>query len=268
MASKDFLSQLKAKAKSDEGKGFVKPKPIPVTDDEEPGAPSSIQDLMFSSFEEEKEAPIEDLVDKIKKEIDEEDGFGKPEPVEEISEIKEADVTPEEDDNKEFELSFDNLPDLGLDSSLEEEEVVEELALPEMVIEEEIVEEVDQGEIDLPDLESIEIKTPEPIIKTPQITIEEHIVRDEEPAIHSSIHTDILDYVCKQTVKGMLANYNSQMITPEFSHKLFEGYVEGTTDSSNPLFKALIAEAIESGYTDDYLGDRTESALRYIEGGS
>lgn len=76
----------------------------------------------------------------------------------------------------------------------------------------------------------------------------------------------VLNYVCLQTIKNLLETYKSKIYTAEFTEKLFNQYINGETNASNPLFKELICEAIDSNVNDPYLNELTNDVLNYIKG--
>lgn len=78
------------------------------------------------------------------------------------------------------------------------------------------------------------------------------------------LSSKILDCVCKNTIKNLSSNYKSQMYTKEYTEKLFNDYLNGKINASNPLFEQLILECIESNVIDVYLGDLTKDILNYI----
>lgn len=75
----------------------------------------------------------------------------------------------------------------------------------------------------------------------------------------------VLRYVCIKLIKNLLENYKSKMYTSEYTEKLFKQYIDGEVNSSNPLFKELISECIESNAIDPYLNDLTIDVLQYIK---
>lgn len=82
----------------------------------------------------------------------------------------------------------------------------------------------------------------------------------------NDVANKVLGYVCIQTIKTLLDKYKSEMYTEAYSSKLFNGFIAGEVDSSNPLFKELIGEVIKSEFKDDYLDDLTVDVLNYIKG--
>jgi hypothetical protein len=74
----------------------------------------------------------------------------------------------------------------------------------------------------------------------------------------------VLDFVCKSTVKHLIESYTSKIYTKEYAVELMQGYVDGSIDSQNPLFKQLVLECIQSKVEDPYLKGMTELVLNYI----
>ena len=74
----------------------------------------------------------------------------------------------------------------------------------------------------------------------------------------------VLQFVCEQTINNLKDNHKSNIYTQEFANKLFNNFLDGSMDSSNPLFVELIKECIENEEKDAYLGDLTKEVLNYI----
>ena len=108
----------------------------------------------------------------------------------------------------------------------------------------------------VPDLSEIQ---EEKVAEVKQESQKRNVELDED-----HIAFKVLDYVCKRTIEKLKENYNSQIYTKEYMCKLMEDYVNGKTDSSNPLFKQLMLECIENADNDEYLGDLTKDVLEYI----
>ena len=83
-----------------------------------------------------------------------------------------------------------------------------------------------------------------------------------------SVASDVLAYVCTQTIQNLLETYKSGMYTPDFTQKLLKDYLDDKIDKEypNPLFRELITEAITSETKDPYLKDLTEEVLKYVKG--
>lgn len=83
-----------------------------------------------------------------------------------------------------------------------------------------------------------------------------------------SVASDVLEYVCTQTIQNLLETYKSGMYTQDFTQKLLKDYLDDKIDKEypNPLFRELITEAITSETKDPYLKDLTEEVLKYVKG--
>lgn len=80
-----------------------------------------------------------------------------------------------------------------------------------------------------------------------------------------TVQEEILEYVCKQTIKHLLDSYKSEMYTEKYTSNLFEKYLNDEIDFRNPLFRELISECLNSNVVDAYLGkDLTKVVLNYI----
>lgn len=100
--------------------------------------------------------------------------------------------------------------------------------------------------------EHIESHQPEVFVKVPMQQVE------------GDIALKVLDYVCKQTILNLVETHESKIYTKEYAKQLMMQYVDGKTDSSNPLFKQLVQECLEQKAEDQYLKGLTEEVLRHI----
>ena len=82
--------------------------------------------------------------------------------------------------------------------------------------------------------------------------------------LEGDIALKVLDYVCRQTVLNLVETHESKIYTKEYAKQLMMQYVDGKTDSSNPLFKQLVQECLEQKAEDKYLKGLTEEVLRHI----
>lgn len=103
-------------------------------------------------------------------------------------------------------------------------------------------------------------------MKSAKIMTENSDGNNEIKDSFNDVANKVLGYVCIQTIKTLLDKYKSEMYTEAYSSKLFNGFIAGEVDSSNPLFKELIGEVIKSEFKDDYLDDLTVDVLNYIKG--
>lgn len=82
---------------------------------------------------------------------------------------------------------------------------------------------------------------------------------------NNSIELEVLGYVCNQTINNLINTYKSKIYTDAYVKELFSNYINGKTDSSNPLFRQLIIECVQEKVSDPYLGDDlTIKVLNYI----
>lgn len=75
----------------------------------------------------------------------------------------------------------------------------------------------------------------------------------------------VLEYVCKQTIIHLMQTYSSKIYVKEYMEQLMQSYIDGKVDSSDPLFKQLIAECEEHAEPDPYLKDLTKIVLKWIK---
>lgn len=106
-------------------------------------------------------------------------------------------------------------------------------------------------------------------IKTIEQNNEKNIIEEKQKicieSLQNNIVLEVLNYVCDKTIEYMSKNYKSKMYTVEYTEKLFKEYTNKQTNSSNPLFKALIDECIEDKVIDPYLNSLTSTVLEYIK---
>ena len=76
----------------------------------------------------------------------------------------------------------------------------------------------------------------------------------------------ILDFVCKSTIEHLKKTYTSEIYTKAYMENLFQEYIDGKTDSSNPLFKSLMGECLQKAEDDPYLKKCTKLVFKYIYG--
>lgn len=74
----------------------------------------------------------------------------------------------------------------------------------------------------------------------------------------------ILNYVCLKTIESLKDSYKSEIYTEKFTRDMFEKYLKGEINSSDPLFRGLISECISCEVKDKYLDNLTIDVLKYI----
>lgn len=85
---------------------------------------------------------------------------------------------------------------------------------------------------------------------------------------HSSeISIEVLNFSIKHIMNFLLENYESSMFTKDYCISLFKGYIGGSIDSTNPLFKSLVEEVIENKIEEPVFGSLTRSILEYVKEG-
>lgn len=94
-------------------------------------------------------------------------------------------------------------------------------------------------------------------------TMNKNISHDSDVDI---LAENILNCVCRNTIKFLSNNYISKIYTEEFTKKLFNGFLNGEIDNSNPLLVELIKECSNSDVEDPYLGELTKDVLNFIKG--
>lgn len=117
--------------------------------------------------------------------------------------------------------------------------------------------------------ETYEVKTPEveddsiKEVKAEDVKVDSEVkVTDGKP---NEVSVEVLNFVCNKTIGNMYDTYESEMYKTEFAKKLFNDYITGEVNGSDPLFNKLLQEAIEKGTKDPYLEDLTEKVLNYIQ---
>lgn len=74
----------------------------------------------------------------------------------------------------------------------------------------------------------------------------------------------VLDYVCRKLFLGLKDSFDSKMYTKAFMQDLMQRYINGEIDASDPLFKSLVHEIIESDVKDPYLDGLTKNVLEFV----
>lgn len=80
----------------------------------------------------------------------------------------------------------------------------------------------------------------------------------------NTVAQTVLDFVCNTTIQTLKDTYESEIYTKKYMEELFQGYLDGSVRSDNPLFKKLIAECLERADADPYLKENTKLVLQYI----
>ena len=288
MANKKFLSKIKNQSLSS---NIQKHEPAPTSvgsyeDDDLDlnsfGAKIINQDIEEKKVEEVK-VPSPDLAKKIEASIDEDfggTGAGRSIDLSNLPHIESLNFDEDEDVDEKTESTFSLetpvIPEVKIEkpvieevvteshSEPEEEEKVEEAEVPKkrgrgrpkaIVIEEhkEEVKEIEKVE-DIPEIPEVPTNTVE--------TTQNYEVNYNGADTYSKV----LNYVCNKTIQFLLENHKSKIYTADFAGKLFNDYLNGKIDATNPLFEELIGECLREGIKDPYLGDLTEEVLIYIKG--
>ena len=88
---------------------------------------------------------------------------------------------------------------------------------------------------------------------------------DNVQDIHITLST--LDYVCKRSMENLLQTYESDIYAPKYAKSLFNQYIQGETDYTNPLFQELMKEVVEKNTEDPYLGaEHSLEVFKFIGG--